>query len=632
LENLVERNLRRKEMKKRVIMLVALLAVVAIAVPAFALEFKYGGMYRLRWQSNDNLNDGGAEGFALDNTKNYLPFGRNPDSTTTPVGWPLGRADANDNQNYMDQRLRMYFSFVASENLQVVSKFEIDNIWGYQPDKFSGGGGVGADAINIEVKNVYVDFNIPYTPVRSTLGVQTVTLMTGWVIDDDFSAAKFSAKFDPITVTAGYISGLNSDVSTSYDNIDNWFISLDYAQGPFKASLLGFLQNGHDTNVSTFMNPRMATGSAGGGVGQDAANSFNLLGTNLAGGANGLSVIDPSGTRVSTLYPSMATSAIASTYTANLAQPGWFNLTGTPTATVDNTSTAAVDSTRVQSVLTTSASGVTTYWERNTAFTNTLTLPVAENNYLFDLGFNFEYKLDWIKAYINFVKNFGGFTYGPGWADQDIDYAGYMIDAGVNMYYGPFSFTVNGFLASGDNFSDDDNVDSDGNFRYPRGASHYWSEILGMGALDSILGGSNLNSVRATASSSNAKDTLSDSVKRLPGDYGWQGADTPSNLWMINVGAAYQALEKTKLTLNYYYIGTQQDVLSGTFYDPATRSWYGEYSKSIGHEVDFYVDQGIVDGLNLRLVFAYLWANDGYTIYTEDGNTWETGFVLQWNF
>ena len=56
-------------MKKRVIMLVALLAVVAIAVPAFALEFKYGGMYRLRWQSNDNLADGGAEGYALDNTK-----------------------------------------------------------------------------------------------------------------------------------------------------------------------------------------------------------------------------------------------------------------------------------------------------------------------------------------------------------------------------------------------------------------------------------------------------------------------------------------------------------------------------------------------------------------------------------
>jgi len=251
---------------------------------------------------------------------------------------------------------------------------------------------------------------------------------------------------------------------------------------------------------------------------------------------------------------------------------------------------------------------------------------------LFDLGFNFEYKLDWIKAYINFVKNFGGFTYGPGWADQDIDYAGYIIDAGVNMYYGPFSFTVNGFLASGDNFSDSDSVDSDGNFRYPRGASHYWSEIMGMGSLDSILSGSNLNSVRTTASSNRAIDNLTDNYKRLPGDFGYQAADTPSNLWMINIGAAYQALEKTKLTLNYYYVGTQEEVLSGTYYNPIVNRWYGEYSSSIGHEVDFYVDQGIVDGLNLRLVFAYLWANQGYTIYNNDGDSWETGFVLQWNF
>ena len=45
-------------MKKRLVMLVAVVAIIAIALPAFALEFKYGGMYRLRWQSNDNVVDG----------------------------------------------------------------------------------------------------------------------------------------------------------------------------------------------------------------------------------------------------------------------------------------------------------------------------------------------------------------------------------------------------------------------------------------------------------------------------------------------------------------------------------------------------------------------------------------------
>ncbi len=615
-------------MKKRLVMLVALLAVVAIAVPAFAVEFKYGGMYRLRWQSNDNLADGGGYGEYLNNTNNYFPWGSNRTVN-------LRQDDLNDSQNYMDQRLRMYFTFVASENLQVVSKFEIDNIWGFQPDKFSGGGGVGADAINIEVKNVYVDFNVPYTPVRATLGVQTVGLMTGWIIDDDFSAAKFSAKFDPITVTVGYIAGVNANVSDSTNNIDDWFFSLDYAQGPFKAALVGFFQNAHDTDASTFMNPRMATGSAGGGV---AANNLNTVQI-----WQGITERTPTGGTGATLYPSMATTSVGSTATINMAQAGWGSVSPTGTAASTFT-TAGVNTVTINRVETPSlgalgfvgTTGVTTttptYFERTSAWTYGFNVPVAGNNQLFDLGLNFEYKLDWIKAYINFVKNFGGFTFLPGTLDQDVDYTGYMIDVGVNFYTGPFTFTVNGFLASGDNMYNDFDIGSDGNFRYPRGASHYWSEILGMGSLDSILGSSNLNSVRTTAVSSGATDTLSDASKRLPGDYGYQGADVPSNLWMVNLGAAYQALEKTKLTLNYYYIGTQAEVLSGTWFNTVDHRWYGEYSSNIGHEVDFYVDQGIVDGLNLRLVFAYLWANDGYTIYNNDGDSWETGFVLQWNF
>jgi hypothetical protein len=608
-------------MKKRVVMLVALLAVVAIAVPAFALEFKYGGQYRLRWQSSDNVVDGGGEGFYLDNSRNYMPgqTNRTPASVGTPARYY--HAEGNDNQNFMDQRFRMYFSFVASENLQVVSKFEIDNIWGFGPDKFTSGGAVGADAIDIEVKNVYVDFNIPYTPVRATLGIQGIALMTGWIIDDDFSSAKFSAKFDPITVTVGYVAGLNSDVTTAYDNIDDWFISLDYASGPFKAGLVGFLQNGHNTNVSTFMNPRMSTGNYASNSSSGANNLNNIQ------IAPDLNLYTPNSAVVGTIYPSMATNAISTALTVDQAQGGWFLTSPTTTVT---TGTPAV-TTRVQSA-TLGAGTAASYYERNTAWVYGFTVPVADSNMLFDLGLNFEYKIDWMKAYINFVKNFGGFTFLPGTLERDIDYTGYMIDAGVNFYYGPFTFTVNGFLASGDNIFEE-NADSDGNFRYPRGASHYWSEILGMGSLDTIVSGSYANFARGTATVSNrASDNLSDNSKRLPGDFGYYGADVPSNLWMINLGAAYQALEKTKLTLNYYYIGTQVDVLAGTWYDPVRGLWYGDYSKSIGHEVDFYVDQGIVDGLNLRLVFAYLWASEGYTIYNQDGNSWETGFVLQWNF
>jgi len=531
-------------MKKHLVMLVALLAVVAIAVPAMALEFKYGGLYRLRWHSADDVTDGGASG---DNG-----FGG------------FRGFDNRDNQNYMDQRLRMYFSFVASENLQVVTKWEVDTIWGMGYDKFSTGGGVGADSINLEMKNVYVDFNVPYTPIRATLGVQGLAFLTGWIVDDDFSAAKFTAKFAPFSVTAGYIGAQVNDVTNWGDRVDDWFISLDYADGPWKASIVGFIQDGHNTDVSTFWNPRMSTGA--GPQGSAGYDDFDL------------GFVVP-------------TTGIATTATI----PGF----GTRT--------------------------------------------LAGDNLFFDLGVAVSYKVDWIHAYLNFVKNFGSFEMLPGLLDHSIDYTGYMIEGGVNVFHGPFTFSLNGFLASGDNF--DPYLDSsDGNFRYPRGASHYWSEVLGLGSLDQSIGSSYLNGVRPTVTpaggsaktSLKSGDQLTDDVKNLPGAGGYNAADTPSNLWMINFGIAYQALEKTKLTFNYYYVGTQAEVMSGltTVFDPTTQLFYDftTTSHTIGNEIDFYVDQGIVDGLNLRLVFGYLFAGSGYTIYNNDSDSWKAGMVLDWKF
>ena len=75
-------------------------------------------------------------------------------------------------------------------------------------------------------------------------------------------------------------------------------------------------------------------------------------------------------------------------------------------------------------------------------------------------------------------------------------------------------------------------------------------------------------------------------------------------------------------------------------------------SSSIGNEVDFYVDQKVVDNLMLTLVGAYLFADDAFCplpYATAFGNTpttinaskytvpaaqnaFELGARLQWNF
>ena len=213
-------------MKRYLIITVAVLVALAIALPAFALEFKYGGLYRLRWQSSDNI---------------------------------TGLPHTDDNQNYMDQRLRMFFTFVSSENLQLVTKWEVDTLWGNGVDKFWTGGGVGADSINLEMKNVYAEFNIPNIPVRSAVGVQGIAMMTGWIVDDDFSGAKFTTKLDPVNITIGYIAALNNNVTSSNHNTDDLFGSVEYAHGPFKASFNAFWQDGHNTNLSTYY--QMTTGN-----------------------------------------------------------------------------------------------------------------------------------------------------------------------------------------------------------------------------------------------------------------------------------------------------------------------------------------------------------------------------------
>jgi len=489
-------------MKKYLVMFIAVLAVMAVALPSHALELKYGGMFRIRLQSSDNLIDGTKDD--IEPGINYL---------------------RDDNQNYIDQRLRMYFTFVSSENLQVVTKWESDVQWG-EPNGASHqggagqGGAVGADAVNLEMKNAYVDFAIPNTPVRVKAGVQGLGLLDGWIISDDFSAAVASAKFDPVTVSVGYVAGLNQGVTDKEGDIDDVFINIAYAHGHFKAGLTGFYQDAHDT----------VTGVVG----------FEVFGAQ---------------SWPSFLYPA-----------------GW--LQG-----YSNHGNGAV-------------------------FT-------GANNELFDLGINLEYKEDVWSAYLNFVKNFGGWDsqnlFGTNYDDS---YNGWMIEARGNYYCGPFTFTLGAFYTSG---SDIDTTtgyadDPDNYFRYPAGVSHYWSEILGLGTLDASTG-------------NGAGD-------HIQTQYGYSAADHPSNLWMINVGAAWQALEGTKLTFNYYYVGVSGDAISGI--NPVTG--LVETDDTIGHEIDFYLDQNIVDKLNLRLVGAYLIADDAYTSYNNDDDTYELGAQLLWAF
>jgi hypothetical protein len=151
-------------MKRFLICLVVVIAVAALVAPAYAVESKFGGLWRVRAFSQDNVTNG----------------------------------DDNNDDNIVrvDQRLRLYYFGVASENFRVVARLETDANWG-DPNT---GGQRGADKITIELKNSYIDFNVPGAPIRAQIGIQGIAFHRGWFVADDFAAARFDFNFDPASL------------------------------------------------------------------------------------------------------------------------------------------------------------------------------------------------------------------------------------------------------------------------------------------------------------------------------------------------------------------------------------------------------------------------------------------------
>jgi hypothetical protein len=247
-------------MKKHLMIFVVALLAVAIAVPALAaVEFKYGGQFRARFESENNVFDGtDLAGFYGD------PNAVVRNATVNGVNY-----NSDDNRRFIDQRLRLYFSFIASKNLKVVVKWEMgDAVWGMSANTGSAtgntganaGGNVGADAVSVEVKNAYIEFNIPNTPSTAIVGVQSIALLDSWILDDDFAAAVLVTKLDPFKITLAYVGGqygwerkfdTNSLPLTNENyNVDTVVGVLDFAEGPFKASLIGLFQDAHSSDVS----------------------------------------------------------------------------------------------------------------------------------------------------------------------------------------------------------------------------------------------------------------------------------------------------------------------------------------------------------------------------------------------
>ncbi|MGD8695463.1 MAG: hypothetical protein PVI74_16555 [Syntrophobacterales bacterium] len=179
-------------MKRLLICLVALIAVFALVMPASAAEMKVSGLWNAKAYARNNFD---------------------------------GDDDNDDATQFVTQRFRSYWNWIASENLKLVYKNEIDFEWGDLGSAAgrNSGGGAGGDAVNLETKNVYLEFMVPDTPVKATLGLQGVALHKGWLVDDDLAGSRFDMNFDPVSITAYWmgLAGLEADDQTSSGVVSN---------------------------------------------------------------------------------------------------------------------------------------------------------------------------------------------------------------------------------------------------------------------------------------------------------------------------------------------------------------------------------------------------------------------------
>ena len=436
-------------MKRLLFCSVAFIAVLALVMPASATEVKMSGIYNAKAYARDNFD---------------------------------GDDDNDDSNQFVTQRFRMYFNMIASENLKLVYKNEIDFEWG---DQGSGatrnsGGGAGGDAVNLETKNVYLEFMVPDTPVKATLGLQDVTIHRGWWTSADLAGIRFDMNFDPVSITTYWmgLAGLEADDQTasgtvSNDASDDWWTVA--ASGAYKAENM------------------------------DARLSF-----------------------------------------AYERRP-------------------------------------------NDTDTNPSAPETPESDDLFMAMGEFGMSFDMVSFTVLAAKNFGEVKSDRN--AQDEDYSGYMFKGDVSIALDMATIRLMGLYASGD---DEEGVDTTGD-----------------GVKDTVVRGEddfqNLRGVTAVTA-----EIISDgySYDRNANLTQIGGANSPSNMWLVNAGVDLKPTDTTTIKFDVYYIGMVEDRTIG-----------GDDEDEIGIEIDARLTQKIYDNLSLTVLGCYLFAEDGYGVYDTDAGT-----------
>ena len=187
--------------------LVTLGLAAAVATPAMALENQFSGAFTSFYDLS-NYSAAGNDGSTSNN---------------------MGLLKSAPTENYFVQRVRLGYTAKASEDVKLVTKFELDYNYIGNSSYVSGrgsGGAIGADSINIETKNLYLDLNVA-RGLNAKIGMQGYNdAFKGVIFDADMAGILLSHENDKASLTAGLFR-FNDSATTTFGKQTRDMVSLD---------------------------------------------------------------------------------------------------------------------------------------------------------------------------------------------------------------------------------------------------------------------------------------------------------------------------------------------------------------------------------------------------------------------
>ncbi len=223
----------------------------------------------------------------------------------------------------------------------------------------------------------------------------------------------------------------------------------------------------------------------------------------------------------------------------------------------------------------------------------------AEEVNLWYAGLNLDANFDMFSLWLTGIYQGGDMSFYT--TDQNQDFSAWLGAAGASVNIGEKA-DIHGqfFYATGDDGEDDDWE----NFWVPKGQSYYWAELMGYGIIDY------------------------DYSNNSPGDQ-------ISNIMAANIGVTFKPVSNVSIALDVWYAALAEDiyVLNGAQYEKTDAPANASKENYLGTEVDLVFSVELVQGLNLDLIGAYLFAGEATTLDSkDDANPYEIGTQLSLEF